>query len=191
MGVDTKVWLRPGTQSSDVADVCSILLGHEPRLGDFKNEGRTVHFVRTDAEVEPGSTVPGMLTIKVKGTRDDGEDALWATYHIDGGDSEWHHSTGTMDRIGWPMLFLRSRPDRIALAVRLADLFGGVVDFNDCDDEYSDYYAPGSPFRLPGGGEWEKWQAEMFMVGALTDEFIDSFTEHAAYNRPSKGGGWR
>jgi hypothetical protein len=177
MGVDTNVRFTPGTTAEDVADVCSILLGHEPTLDSIGDRDQ-FYALRTKAQVE-NTIIPGMLQITVPGTET--ADGLWATYHINGGDAPWHRSTRTMHLIGWPMLKLRARPERIALAKRLVDVFGGSVDYNDCDDSYEDYCADGHPLKFPWNEDYEAWQGVMFMQAPLTDDEVRDCVEHAAY----------
>lgn len=183
MGVDTNVYLAHGTQSSDVANVCSILLGHLPETLHIDTASGGFDVVRTNAKVRPGSDFsPGMLDISVPWIEGSGLDALSAPYFVDGGDAEWHHSTGTMHLIGRPMLKLRARPERLALATRLVDLFGGSVDYDDCDSVYEDYKARGHRLRRPNSEQYEAWQMVMRDLAPLTWTEINSFRDRAGYD---------
>ena len=70
----------------------------------------------------------------------------------------------------------------IAAAKRLVDVFGGIVDYNDCDDHDQDYMQPiADDISATQGDAWERWQERLLAVTPLTDEEIKQARIHAAY----------
>jgi len=70
----------------------------------------------------------------------------------------------------------------IAAAKRLVDVFGGIVDYNDCGDHDQDYMQPlADDISATQGDAWERWQERLLAVTPLTDEELEQARLHAAY----------
>ena len=86
---------------------------------------------------------------------------------------------------GQRLIMRRARAEAIALFCRLAQFFGGAVDFNDCDDQYDRFYE--RPMRRPvndpeDGLMWNQLQEDLFNLKPLTEQEIAQYDEYAAYH---------
>jgi len=182
MGVDTRLTLPPGTRAGDLADAIGALLGCV--IDAERPYGPEVH----GPEVKPADlagSVCSHISVKATDTKWD-RGVAWLLHHEWGSDStrspKWPGSIGMM---------ASAAPFQIAMFRRLAEIFGGVVDYNDCDSEDADY-APDEPevaraWRTEGYTD-EKWLAMRRHVTVdvepLTAADVKACIKIAAYDRP-------
>jgi len=161
MGVDCMVLLPADTRANDVAKAIAILLGAEKTKQKLGNCGSWACW--TDSRVEANSAVPTCADLVVPGDK--------FLYHFEA-------------ERGQRLLMRRSWAKDIALFCRLAEFFGGAVDFNDCDDQYDRFYQRplARPINDPEDGPlWTQLQEDLFNLEPLTDEEITQCAEYAAY----------
>src|ERR1039458_4914350 len=150
MGIDTDLYLPPYVEVRDVATAIGILLGEPHELAPL---GQDV----THCKVEN-------VTIRSYGEN---------TYlpeccriHVGTREFMYHFAFSTpgdpLHNRGWHGMILRSSSPNIALFVALANFFGGVVDFNDCDEADVDRRVEpsestwGHDFTPTDGDEWDE-----------------------------------
>jgi len=164
MGVDTKLTLPPQTRVGDVATALGILLGNpkeqRPLYGTRLDTGWFVEVPATS--IEAISTIPECVHIRLPRERD--------LYHFEFGNR------------GNRGLMRRSTPYNIALFCALADIFGGTVDFNDCDSEDADYVVEPPHEERPDDDEpWQAWQERLWAIEPLPKDAGSKFKAVAAY----------
>lgn len=167
MGVDCKIYLPSRVNVRDVATVIAILLGNKVRKEPLGSDGW--HVQVDGVKVEPCSgTLAECCQIKVNC---DGEER-WFLYHFEFG------------REGKRGIMPRSTARNIALCKGLADFFGGIVDFSDCDDREADYYVE-EKFDIHGEDNeaFYRKQSRMLEVHPLSKSEIDECEEVCAYKR--------
>lgn len=75
-----------------------------------------------------------------------------------------------------------STPWWIVAAKRLVDVFGGIADYNDCDDHDQDYVQPVADDISASDGEaWYRWQERLLNVKPITKEELEEARQYAAY----------
>ncbi len=164
MGVDTNIKLTPGTRARDVADVIGILLGCKKGIEPLG--GNSTHCKVYGVELKP-STVAGCADIFIK-TEEDIEHNFF--YHYEYGND------------GSGGISPRAHPLAIALGVRLVKFFGGTVDYQDCDEEDSDFTAPPPTWYNAEDGEpWNQLQDAMNNLVPITYDEVMRFKALAAY----------
>ena len=161
MGIDCKVLLPTDVRARDVAKAMAILLGADKTKHPPGKSGSWV--CQTDAKVEANTAVPTCADLVVLGDR--------YLYHFE-------------VQGGQRLLMRRARAKTIALFCRLAQFFGGAVDFNDCDDQYDRFYE--RPIHRPvndpeDGLMWNQLQEDLFNLEPLADEDVAKYAEYAAY----------
>ena len=76
----------------------------------------------------------------------------------------------------------RSTASNIAMCKRLADFFGGRVDYSDCDSTECDYYVDEQPdINAYDGEAWERLQTRKLNIEPLTADEIAACQPFAAY----------
>lgn len=130
MSVDCHLYLPVDVTARDLEVAIPILLGaekfddtslgfHVTLVGVRKGDDGWKAFAK-ESGIESMSTFDwGKLKMPLAPA------GLWPTFHY-------------IARRGnkvYNMLHLSSSPTRIALAIRLAEFFGGIVDYNDCDED--------------------------------------------------------
>jgi hypothetical protein len=171
MSVKTDLYLPGDAEIRDVADVAAILLGHEPKMkplgGGFDSEYVEVEGVN----VHGFKDLPGFAEIDIEPTEDmEHGRSIFFSYEVEG-------------RPGERLAVLSADAEGIALFVKLAEFFGGTVDFNDCDDSEEDLKKP----RPRGGngtyedGAFDRMQRRKMNVRSMSYSFVRSFEEQASY----------
>ncbi len=162
MGVDTTLTLPPQTSVRDVATVFGILLGHEKvqmPLGTI-DRGWAVRVPAVD--INPAPNIPACVYITEPGD--------FHLYHFE------------FNNAGHRGMMRRSTPYNIALWCAMADVFGGTVDFNDCDEEFADYVVEPPHAERPESDEaWQAWQERLWSVEPLPKNAGSKFKAVAAY----------
>jgi hypothetical protein len=169
MGIDTHLFLPGDVQIRDVGDVAAILLGHEPELKPLT--ATSDHVDVKGIRIRGYEDIPGCAEINIEATEDmEYARSIFFTYEVEG-------------RPGERLASLRANAEGIALFVKLAEFFGGTVDFNDCDDEEEDV----KKSRPRGGnsthedGDFDRMQRRKMNVRAMSYSFVRSFEKHASY----------
>lgn len=180
MGVDTVLRLPVGTQIGDVANAIGILLGkkkHWMALTSMASraEERPEPVERGYVEVEGVSFTtsdrqPGCVTINIADSNNILGGGWWFFYHFEG-------------KYGGPEMRGGARPARITLHRRLAFLFGGTVDYQDCDSVEVDYKqgAPAWTLRSHEDEFFYQKQLDLWNTTPLTKAEIKQYSAAAAY----------
>jgi len=142
MSVDSKLYLPPTTRLKDFEQVLGILLG--AKAEQYKIDGSDGVFVRVgDAPKFTGSkAVPEVLVCSIGGF--------------------WHWEADDAPFPGARQFSCGMNPHRRGVLVALADIFGGMLDFNDCDSVDVDHL--GTLYTKPyhpdasDGDDWDRWQ---------------------------------
>jgi hypothetical protein len=168
MGVDCRLEMPGYVEVRDVAKAIGKLLGCKS-IQEELGWGRPT---RVDGVRVRNSSVVGLAEIDVVTPV-----LRWLLlYHFQGNG-------------GTRAILMRSRAKHIALLKRLADVFGGTVDFDDCDETRADHVAPERPEKFCFGGDdpdassaaWTAWQDELHAMEPLTEDEIAAFEQYAAY----------
>lgn len=186
MGVDAKIYLPGNTRLSTVVEVIAKCLDAplvKKKLRDDKPGDNYWHVSVGDDVVEYHNVVQGLAGVTIKRIDPSlhGYDCFGFSYHYEFG--------GYKNMGACRGIILRSRSYNIALLMRLADFFGGVVDFQDCDDEERDYVVKDKPDskNCPEDGEpWQNLQERIWAVKPLTQEEIDKCEKFAAYKEEAR-----
>ena len=173
MGVNTSISLPPQTQIRDVALVLAALDGIPVEKGYFKTDTPSFGW---------GAQLTGGTHRHIRyGTID----SLPECVHI-----QWTNNEGTARQVLYHFEFNGANRGMlppstawwIAAAKRIVDIFGGIVDYNDCDDHDQDYMQPiADDISATQGDAWGRWQERLLAVTPLTDEEIKQARIHAAY----------
>lgn len=153
MGTDSLLYFPPETRVNDVAEVLAILLGATPEKRYFHGEGPDGGWscVPSEKLEVQNTSVPQMLCITgtVQGKR---------VYNM------WHWESG-QGPAGYRLMTCGMQEPRREALVALADFFGGVLDFNDCDSTDADFTGDlrSKPYRLDAndGAGWDAFQGAM------------------------------
>jgi hypothetical protein len=181
MSVDTQVSLPAGTRLRDVADVIAILLG-KPKswTAIIESQGvlggsQTKHNLKQPTE--KGWTEVEGITFKVSETQPE-----CCTINIDGIGSPWwffyHFEFGK-----GPGMIGGSRAERICLHRKLADFFGGTVDYQDCDSKSVNYRVkpPAWTGRHDSDEHFHRLQMAKWNLQPMSQEEIAKCERYAAY----------
>jgi hypothetical protein len=167
MGVDAKVNLDPRTEVRKVSEVLGKILGCESSIQPLPGGGGEYHiYVDVQgAKVRPSNEVT-CCYIDVDNGRGYAHSFL---YHFEGYD-------------GGRLIMGGSTATNIAIFRRLADFFGGTVDYNDCDSKKVNYRCQPLPFAFADDDEdWAKLQREINGVQPLTLHEVKKFDRYAGY----------
>ena len=119
------------------------------------------------------TTQPEMAEIKVSGAPVFGGRDVGLFYHFEGEESGYRRC-----------LMPRSRAEWIALGRRLADFFGGKVDYDDSDGVGYDYEVPPrtDTENCPEDGRpWKALQARIHALAPLSKAEIQACQDSATY----------
>lgn len=162
MGIDTRILLPTNVRIHDVATVIAKLVGipvtkeildkhsyHAKIAPETDNRGLKV----------VTSSVPSMLMIQ-----------WWGGSEVrPQGNMFYHYESG----YDYFMGVLHGDDGAIAIGKGLVDFFGGIVDFNDCDNEDHDYSMPTKSRKMNApedGPEWHNFQDRILALEPLKVE---------------------
>lgn len=173
MGVDCRITLPPNVRLADVAKVMGIAAGlpWEKQFAGRLPDG--LWFVHVP-KVRVSSGCRGLescANIEFVGETVDGVSGHHVLYHFEGKD-------------GNRLMLPRSTAFWIAIARRLVDFYGGVIDYADCDDVYDDYAVPFKETALNSpkdGAEWEAHRDRVAAVKPITSDELEACKKFAAY----------
>lgn len=186
MGVDAKIYLPSNTRLDTVVDVACRLLGAPVEKKDL---GSRDHPGAWSAQPANGvvsyrsyESVPGMagVTIKKIDFRIYGQPAVSFCYHFEFGGPRRGKNNG-----GSRGIMMRAYGVNIAMFKRLADFFGGTVDYCDCDDKENNYVVPHKDDNMncpEDGKPWQTLQERIMDVQPLTESEIEAGEKVASYH---------
>lgn len=163
MGVDCKIYLSSRVRIGDAARAIGILLGCEKRKAPLGGDGW--HVVVEGVKTRPSSM------------------AECAEIHVETKNGPrfflWHWEFGTAGQRG---IMPRSTGTNIALCKALADCFGGVVDYNDCDSADGDYYVE-ERFDCVGEDDaaFYRMQERLMSLEPLSELVVQQHVKTSAY----------
>ena len=176
MGVNTKILINSKARLKDVANVMGILAGLEATKIPFQdNDGYyiRVNGVKTEScEHMPECCMINLIAPEGK-TLIDGEKSHFVM---------WHWETFSDFHLMMP----RSSGFWIAMGKALIEIFGGQIDFNDCDDIDVDMKSKGkfdSEDYLETNEAFYKMQEFKLNLKSLTKKDLDNCYELSAYNK--------
>jgi len=181
MGVDIEIYLPAYVRIRDVADVVGRLAGLpiEPLGGG----GGFWHVKGAQAVA---SSVPTMALIELKGRCFiDGETHHEMNYHFECSKPEWD---GEPIKGEFRHLSARSTPWWCAIGKRLVEIFGGIVDYQDCDSNYTDivnfkgFVKNRALFTAHDDPEWSKLKNLIRDVQPITYVDLAEADKVAAYH---------
>lgn len=162
MGVDCSISFPSRVRLHDVADVVAILCGAKAARKPLRGCDGAYYAHIEGLKVKGCDSPAGCATIIF-------EDQCFL-YHFEFGD------------FGERGIMPRSTAENIAMCKRLADFFGGRVDFSDCDSTEVDYFVEEQPdINASNGAAWQRLQDCKLAVQPLTDEEIAACEKFAAY----------
>jgi hypothetical protein len=181
MGVDTRLTLPPAAEISDVAKAIALLLGKTKAWVSINHSNRTQHGLAEPTEhgwVETeGITYsvnnhqPNCATMNIAEIPELYGDGWLFFYHFEFGNG------GNRGMLGG------SRAVRIALHRRIVDIFGGTVDYQDCDSKDVDYNRK-SPAWLGKSNDDKAFHAKqlaLWNIKPIAKDEIDACEKFAAY----------
>jgi len=156
MGCDSQLYLPPTTGLRDFTDVLAILLGAEVEE-EVLCMGSSYASVDHDLEWRSMAGIPTMCGLNIGG---------------------WWHWEGESDTILGARLFSCSTQEhRKPVLIALADFFGGILDFNDCDAIETDHIGTlrDKAYRLDAndGAGWDALQAAILAVRPILSSTRD------------------
>lgn len=185
MGVDAKVYLPPNTRLDTVNDVICRLLDAPMEkwfLGDSHPGAWAAHPKKNVVKQRSYSNIPGMAGVTI--TKIDytlyGQKCMGFSYHFEFGGPRRGKNNG-----GSRGIMMRAYAVNIAIFKRLADFFGGTVDYCDCDSKENDYVVPhrtDSENCPEDGKPWQALQQRIWDVQKLTQAEIDACEKFASYH---------
>lgn len=189
MGVNIRLYLYRSADPREVAQAMAILSGNEPkpefipRSGGFgQNKPAPPPYyegarpdngfwvARPKVELTASDTFFGMGTIRFDSPVDPHNEGHFTHVHA-----------GEYRGFGW-LLEPPSTPYWIAVCRRIADLFGGALDYNDCDLSEADYFRFERDWAddKDGNGYLARQDA-ILALKPLTAGEIEACREFAAY----------
>lgn len=177
MGVDTWVKLPPQTRIGDVANAMGILLGKKKHWfhSTGNGNGQRVKEMTDSGWVEVEGVKVGK-EMPVEGC---------VNITIDGWGQTLYHFENSDDQDGSRLMGGGCYGQRIALYRALVDVFGGEIDYNDCDCVDVDYKKK-SPYWSTGKYSDEKYQARqkaLWNLKPLSKEDIDYCRQFSSYDK--------
>jgi hypothetical protein len=168
MGVDCKIMLPDNVRVKDVAKVIGIAAGLLPKW-DGSHGAKWVEVPGADVKT---TSIPEMAVINLDGGHlIDGESKHFVFYHFE-------------SSRGGRLMGPRSTAFWLAVAHRLVDFFGGVIDYQDCDSQYCDYGSAANTREENSpedDEEWVRFQERLFNVKPITKDELLHYNELAAY----------
>lgn len=151
MGCDSHLYLPPTTRMDDFAEVLGILLGAKAERRAIAGSDGVFVDVK-DAPTFGHSHTPTMAVLSIGGF--------------------WHWECHS-PIAGARLFSCRTAEPRRPVLEALADIFGGMLDFNDCDSIDVDYMGTlrDKPYRpdASNGQAWDDWQTFKLSLGAVAD----------------------
>lgn len=179
MGVNCRIHLPDSCRVDVVANVMGALAGlpvtRHPLNSPSHPRAWSAH---VEGAVVSNTNTPSMARIMLTATGDrklfDGEPLHHTFYHFE---SSWGQHGG---RVMLP----RSFAFWIAIGRRLVDFFGGVLDYQDCDDSEMDYVGldKGRKMNSPETGKpWQNLQERIAAIVPITKAEWRACDVFAAY----------
>ena len=166
MGIDTKILLPPAVQVQSVAEAIGILLGCPKRKQTLDGSHKPFYVVWVDAvKLVAIPDMPTCVHIVVS------HESIKADYlyHFEGRD-------------GQRLLMPRSKAENIALGRALIQLFGGKIDYADCDSVDVDLeYPPADWLCLENDKNFDIFNEALWQLEPLRKADIDLCKQLAAY----------
>lgn len=159
MGVDCNLYLPDNVSIDHVSKAMGLAAGCD-RNWEKEDRWVEVHGVK----IQTCETVPGMVTISIKGTRQQ-----HAYYFFE-------------CEYGGRCLSARSTAQFIALARKVADCFGGFLVYQDSNDEGT-FFRPYENPRPRNGAEWKALQDRLWAIEPITEGDIADARPRSAYDR--------
>ncbi len=187
MGVDARISLPGNVRLRTVIDVMAKLLGAPVKKEDLNSRGHPgAWYARADrgvVEYQIHDSMPECVGVTIHQIDSAliGQKSYHFLYHFEFGGSRGRGSSRGM--------MSRSYASNIALYKRLADFFGGTVDYSDCDSNDCDYVVPAKTDskNCPEDGDpWQNLQKRIMAIQPLTNEEIDALDHLATYNETSE-----
>lgn len=172
MGVDSRLYIPPTVPLRVFVDAISTLVGDKPMArrslgGDMWCADPTVPV----AAIATHNTVPEMLSL---------EGCVGGYWH-------WESSEKRMP--GARLFTCRAYAHRIPVLVALCDLFGGVLDYNDCDDvdvDYVGFGTAGVEWNAESGDSWCVTQDALLGIRPLGIEWFQNSEYGGTFRLPSQ-----
>lgn len=171
MGVNIRLYLYKSAAPEDFAKAISILAGNpaNPQFIDSPEGGFTVarpEYTLTSA----GFSFP-LGTLNFPAPVDPYSPWHSCTIHLNDGPRDF----------AWALI-PPSTPFWIAMATRLVDLFGGALDYQDCDESECDYFRfERAPDQSDRG--FIAFHKKLIELDALTGTEIENCRQFAAYDQ--------
>ena len=180
MGTDCKIYLPSNVQVDYVASAIGVLSGLKPKKKYFdkQHDGWAVDV--PGVGVENTTTSVSMVNIMISHPNMsmplvDGEYSHHVRYFFEGTDPD-----GKPCRTLMP----RSTAYWISIGRGLLKLFGGKIDYNDCDDiEINEKLPPWKHSSAEDGEPWYALQNRILNIKPLTEKDLIDNDKHAAYPR--------
>lgn len=168
MSVSTWVYLPPGVNVEDVARAIGILLGKEKTLDALSNGMNYLAGVK-GVRLHDSKAGPQCCIIDIGDIPKEYGNGWWFHYHFELANGQRGLGGG-------------SRAARIALHRRLVELFGGSVDYNDCDETKRNY-SKKVPWWVGKEHDraFEARQKALLSLTPITQDEINKCQKYSAY----------
>lgn len=170
MGVDCHIYLPEYVRIYDVAKAVGIAAGNKPEFEYLPSGGWLLKMPHAKAEA---TSVPELAFINyrigIENHPHYNEDGM-LYYHFE-------------SSIGGRLLSARTSGRTVAIGHRLVDLFGGMIQYNDCDDlNKPDWVNFENPiYKQISDDEWEKLQRKLAEIMPVTYNETLTYAEKTAY----------
>lgn len=179
MGVNTHVFLHHSADLEDVAWTLGALAGTrgiDRHFMDLKHHGAAGTWGADQVRIVATHS-PTYLKVEFSSPADAEYDRHYANVHLGPA-----YRGGEYGDTRFYTVSVRSTAFWIAVAKKLVDVFGGVVDFNDCDEKDNDYVVPEQQcMAAVDGNPWRERQARLDAVTPVTPEDIAAALPYSAY----------
>jgi hypothetical protein len=171
MGVDCKIHIPADVKLRDLEVAMGVAAGF---CKEKKACGNSFYVKIEGVKVKGSEMFPMCPTIVLEQQTLDKITGHHVMYHLE--DSETHGK--------FKLLMPRSTPFWIAMGVKLVTIFGGYIDYNDCDEIKSDFKRKKPrKFNDPGDGvEWEELQQALWDIKPITQEDLVAVRGYASYD---------
>ena len=161
MGTNLDYYVPPFVTADTMYKALHIAAGGKWYWQELETNESIFRYVRLESsvpsEITAPSNMPGTLVMTL----------------FDGSVIYWHYDVSYDDPVpvGWRSVGAGSSPRPAAIITNICEVLGGVIDYHDSDDSFSDFRAP-ALFDYPpsNGADFQRLQDAIASIKPVTDE---------------------
>lgn len=167
-------YLPPCAQLRDIAQMLGIAAGLPWSWRQIASDTRGIDIPGVEIQASSIPQMPEINLYNAPGFKSNEPTSFGFTFHYEG----FSPYTGQSYPPGSRLLKGVSDPHVVALVMKVVEVIGGVVDFNDDDRNYADLIVPPLfDFTPDDGDAWNKWQQKKASIVPVT---LDDITAAAS-----------